>query len=58
MSYRENRWNRNEIVIDDIFAYNVELNSMEENEDLEPTIVEKCRHRNDGQNGKTQSTLN
>ena len=41
------RWNRNEIDVNDIFAYNVVLNIMKENEDLEPTSVEECKHRND-----------
>jgi hypothetical protein len=38
------RWNRNEIIIDNIFSYNI---SFDENEDLEPKSVEKCQRRND-----------
>ncbi|WRX33960.1 Reverse transcriptase [Theobroma cacao] len=41
------RWNRNEINVDYNFAYNVALNIMKENEDLEPTFIEECRYRND-----------
>ena len=41
------RWNRNEIIIDDIFAYHVAQNVANENEDLEPMSMEECRHRED-----------
>ena len=41
------RWNRNEIIVDDIFAYHVAQNVANENEDLEPMSMEKCRHRED-----------
>ncbi|WRX28465.1 Reverse transcriptase [Theobroma cacao] len=41
------RWNQNEINVDDIFTYNVALNIMKENEDLEPISIEECRYRND-----------
>ena len=41
------RWNRNKIDIDDIFAYNVALNIVNDNEDLEPKSVEECRQRDD-----------
>ena len=41
------RWNRNEIVIDQIFAYAVATNLIKESEDLEPKSVQECRHKND-----------
>ena len=41
------RWNRNKIDVDDIFAYNVALNIINDNEDLEPKFVEECRQRDD-----------
>ena len=41
------RWNRNKIDVDDIFAYNVALNIANDNEDLEPKSVEECRQRDD-----------
>ena len=40
-------WNRNEVNVDDIFAYNVAIEIMEENEDPEPTSVDECRKRYD-----------
>ena len=39
--------NRSEIVVDNIFAYNVALNIMQDSEDLEPRSVEECRQRSD-----------
>ena len=41
------RWNRNKIDVDDIFAYNVALNIVNDNEDLEPKSIEECRQRDD-----------
>ena len=41
------RWNRNEIIVDDIFAYLVAQNVANENEDLKPMSMEECRHRED-----------
>ena len=41
------RWNRNEIIVDNIFAYHVAQNVANENEDLEPMSMEECRHRED-----------
>ena len=38
------RWNRNEINVDDIFAYNIAVDIME---DSEPTSVDECRQRED-----------
>ena len=33
------KWNRWEIIFDNIFAYNVALNTIHENEDLKPRTV-------------------
>ena len=41
------RWNQNEITVDDISAYHVVQNIINENEDLEPMSMEECRHRED-----------
>ena len=41
------RWNQNKINVDDIFAYNVALNIVNDIEDLEPKSVEECRQRDD-----------
>ncbi|GJW57401.1 retrovirus-related pol polyprotein from transposon TNT 1-94 [Tanacetum coccineum] len=40
-------WNRNEINVDDTFAYNVELKVMENDEDHEPKSVPECKNRYD-----------
>ena len=54
------RWNRNKIDVDDIFAYNVALNIVNDNEDLEPKSVEECRQRDDWPKWKdaTEAELN
>ena len=39
-------WNWNNIVIDNIFAYNVSIDIMRQDEDFEPKFVHKCRQRN------------
>ena len=39
--------NRSETIVDNVFAYNVALDIMNEIEDFEPKSVEECRHRND-----------
>ena len=41
------RWNRTDVVVDNIFAYNVAHNIINENEDSEPKSVEECRNRKD-----------
>ena len=41
------RWNRNKIVIDQIFAYAVATDLIKESENLESNLVQDCRHRND-----------
>ena len=40
-------WNRNNVVIDNIFAYNVAIEIMQQDEDFEPKSVHECRQRND-----------
>ncbi|KAK4397885.1 hypothetical protein Sango_1264000 [Sesamum angolense] len=34
-------WNRNEVIVDDIFAYNVALNVIHDNEDHEPKSIQE-----------------
>ena len=41
------RWNQFNVVVDNIFAYNVAHNIIHENEDSEPKSVEECRNRKD-----------
>ena len=41
------QWDRNDIVINNIFAFQVALDILSNDEDLEPQNVEKCRHIND-----------
>jgi hypothetical protein len=36
-------WNRDKVVTDDAFAYNLALDIMNENEDREPRSVEECK---------------
>ncbi|KAJ9561391.1 hypothetical protein OSB04_006551 [Centaurea solstitialis] len=40
-------WNRDKTDVDDMFAYNVALNVMENEEDQEPKSVDECMHRKD-----------
>ena len=40
-------WNRCETIVDNVFAYNVALEIVNENEDHEPKSVEECRRRKD-----------
>ncbi|KAI3716045.1 hypothetical protein L6452_23090 [Arctium lappa] len=40
-------WNRNKTDVDDIFAYNIALNVIENEEDQEPKYVNECMHRKD-----------
>ena len=41
------RQNRINVVVDNIFAYNVAHNIIHENEDYEPKSVDECRNRKD-----------
>ena len=49
MNYVSTRklWNRNNIVVDNIFSYNIAVEIMQQDEDLEPRSVNECRQRND-----------
>ena len=40
-------WNRANVVVDHIFAYNVALDIISRNENIEPKFVEECRQRKD-----------
>ena len=42
---REKRWNQTNVVVDNIFAYNVALDIISEIEDYEPKSVQECRLR-------------
>lgn len=44
-------WHRNEVEIDDIFAYSIAVEIMDENEN-DPQTMEECRHRNDWKSWK------
>ena len=41
------KWDRNNIVINNIFAFQVAPDIIRNNEDPEPRNMEECRHRND-----------
>ena len=41
------KWDRNNIVINNIFVFQVASDIIRNDEDLEPRNVEECRHRND-----------
>ena len=41
------RWNKTDVVVDNIFAYNVAHNIIHENEDSEPKSADKCGNRKD-----------
>jgi len=38
---------KNKVNIDNIFAYNIVLNVINDIEDQEPKIINDCRHKND-----------
>ena len=40
-------WNRDKVIIDDAFAYNLALEVMDKNEDQEPHSIEECKERKD-----------
>ena len=41
------KWNRNNLVVDNIFSYNVAVEIMQQDADLEPRYVNEGRQRND-----------
>ena len=43
----EKIWNRDKVIIDDAFTYNLALEVMDKNEDQEPHSVEEYKERND-----------
>ena len=45
--YTEKKWNRNNIVINNIFTFQVASNIIKNNEDPKAQNLEECRHRND-----------
>ena len=47
MYKREKKWDRNNIVINNIFAFQVASKVIRNDEDPEPRNVEECEHRND-----------
>ena len=46
------KWDPNNIVINNIFAFQVTSDIIRNDEDLEPWNVEECQHRNDWQKWK------
>ena len=40
-------WNRHEIEVDDIFAFKIALDAINDDEDQEPKSVKECAQRND-----------
>ena len=45
--HNKEKWDRNKIVINNIFSFQVALDIIRNDEDLEPKNVEECRNRND-----------
>ena len=43
----EKKWNRKEITVDNIFAYNVAVDLLKEDKDYEPKSIEECRKKTD-----------
>ena len=43
----EEKWDRNNIAINNIFTFQVASDIIRNDDDLEPRNVEECRHRND-----------
>ena len=41
------KWNRNKVNVDDIFAHNTALDVMNDNEDHDPKSVKECKQRDD-----------
>ncbi|KAK4708501.1 hypothetical protein R3W88_029426 [Solanum pinnatisectum] len=41
------RWNQNDVVVDNIFGYNVVTEIMQQDEDHKPKSIDECRQRND-----------
>ena len=45
--HKGNKWDRNNVVVNNIFAFQVTLEIIQNDEDREPKNVEKCRKIND-----------
>ena len=45
--HNREKWDRNKVVINNIFSFQMALNIIRNNEDPEPKNVEECRNRND-----------
>ena len=45
-------------IIDDIFAYTIALEIMEEDENYEPRLIDECWRKMIGRNGKMRSNPN
>ena len=45
--HKENKWDRNNIVINNVFAFQVALDITRNDVDPEPQNVEECRKRHD-----------
>ena len=41
----DEKWSRADVIVNDIFAYNVASNIINENIDSKPRSVQECRHR-------------
>lgn len=39
-------WNQNKVNVDNVFAYNVAINVINDNENQEPKSIKGCRQRN------------
>lgn len=60
MSTREN-WDIKKVIVDDVFAYMVDVDLVNGNKDFKPKIVEECQNINDWPNlkkKKIQEKLN
>ena len=45
--HNRDKWDRNKVIINYIFAFQIVLNIIRNDEDPEPQNVEECRNRND-----------
>ena len=45
--HKRYKWDRNDIVINNIFAFQVAIDIIRNDEDPEPQNVKECQHRND-----------
>ena len=45
--HKGNKWDRNNVVVNNIFAFQVALDIIQDDEDPKPQHVKECRKRND-----------